>query len=108
MTSTVVDDPDELTDEWMSEALSRPTSVLSVEPVGAGQIGRVHRIGIRRAKETDGPASVIVKLAGGSREARHAAQRAFANEVGFYRRLTPTLRVRVPGCWFGAMSDVGF
>ena len=95
---------DELTPEWLSEALGCAVTAVSAERIGTGQIGTTYRLQLGYAGEA-GPATLVAKLAGGDEAARSRVKMGYAKEVGFYTRLVDTVEVRTPRCWYGAISD---
>ena len=110
----VVDDVTELTPEWLTAAFAasgRPAAVVDVvaQQIGTGQIGTCHRLSLTYERGTGAappsPPSLVAKFAGGDRAARERVKDGFAKEVGFYTQLAGTVDVRVPRCWYGAISD---
>lgn len=76
------------------------------EPVGTGQMGASHRLHL----DFDGdpgaaPRTLVAKVAAGPPEKRAVAAGTYRTEVDFYRRLAPTLAVRVPHCWYSWISE---
>lgn len=97
----VIDGQEELTAEWLGEALRRQVTSVSVERIGTGQIGSNFRVTL---DGEDGPASVVAKLAGGDDAARDRVKEGFRKEVAFYTELAATVDVRTPRCGYGAIS----
>jgi aminoglycoside phosphotransferase (APT) family kinase protein len=95
---------DELSREWLTEALGTEVRSVTVEPIGTGQTSSTYRLTL----DADGCARTLVaKLAEGSEDARRRVATAHRNEIGFYRQLAPALRVRAPDCQYAAISDDG-
>jgi hypothetical protein len=106
---SVVDHPDDLSAQWLSEALrvsSHPFAVSDVrfERVGSGQMGTTYRLNLSY-DGSEGPATLIAKLAGEDEEMRALVAPGYAAEVGFYSTLAPGLNIRTPRCWYGAITD---
>ena len=100
----VVHEPEDLTPGWLSRALGRRVRAVDAEPIGTGQMGSSWRISLTYDGDR-GPATVVAKLAAGTDEARARVALGFAKEVGFYTVLVPTLDVRTPHCFYGAIAD---
>jgi hypothetical protein len=91
--------PDEVTAEWLSDALGERIESIETEPigVGVGLLGDLLRVRLVGAGG-DLPATVIVKLPSHA-PANKAIGMAFAfyeREVRFFREVAPTARVRTP------------
>lgn len=106
--SPVVDEPAELTAEWITTALcaSLPDAhVRSVEreAIETGQIGASYRLTL---DGTGGvPATLVAKIAAGDRAARERVAQGYQKEVGFYTVFRDRVEVRTPRCWYAAISD---
>ena len=100
----VADDVDQLTPAWLSAALGQDVTAVSAEQIGTGQIGTSHRLHLTYAGDP-GPASLVAKMASGDAAARDRVKDGFANEVGFYTQLADGVDIRIPRCWYGAISD---
>ncbi|WP_018501355.1 hypothetical protein [Parafrankia discariae] len=121
----VVDDPAEITPEWMAEGLrggdvgAVEVTGLRHEPIGTGQMGSSYRFHLEYAADrttdragsataTDppapAPASVVVKMVAGDPAGRDVARRGYRKEVGFYSRLAGISRARTPRCWQAAIT----
>lgn len=107
----VVDDPRELTPEWLTATLRAAGADVEVvdvraEAIGTGQIGSTYRLHLRYGGDsTDVPPTIVAKLAGGDAAMRSRVAGGFVKEVGFYARLADTVAVRRPRCWHAAISD---
>jgi hypothetical protein len=88
---------DDLTAEWMSNALGRPIEKVEVEPigVGVGLVGTLFRVSF------DGEC-VIAKLAAPSEEGRFVATilNMYGREVGFYTELSKRTPIEHPQCFY--------
>ncbi len=93
---SVVIDPVELTSDWVSEALGRAVRVLSVEPVGTGQIGACYRVRLDEG-------SLLAKLPAADPGAREMLAGAYRGEVNFYADLQATVAISAPECYFVSM-----
>jgi hypothetical protein len=100
----VADDVTDLTPDWLSAALGFTVSAVEAERIGTGQMGASWRLMLTCERE-DAPRTLVAKLAAGDKAARARVSVGFAREVGFYTELAPTLAVRTPRCWYGAISD---
>jgi hypothetical protein len=106
---SVVDHPQGLSAQWLSEALhaaGHPFTVSDVrfERVGTGQMGTTYRLDLSY-EGVEGPPTLIAKLAGEDEEMRSMVAPGYAAEVGFYSRLAPGLNIRTPRCWYGAITN---
>ncbi len=94
----------QLTEEWLSSALDIDVRSVNPQPIGTGQTSSTYRLAI----EADGgPSSLVAKLAEGPEDARRRVATGHRSECGFYRELARTLDLRVPRCWYEAISDDG-
>lgn len=93
-----------VTPEWLTGTLGFAVSTVDAEPIGTGQIGRSYRLSLGY-QGTSGPASLVVKFAGGDEAARRRVSTAFRKETGFYSELAADLDVRTPACLYSALSD---
>ena len=104
----VVSSLDELTPDWLTEALGADGGVtvssVTTEQIGRGQIGTSHRLTLSYDGRP-GPATLVAKLAAGDDDARSRVAGGYAKEVGFYTHLAPTVDVRTPRCWYSAITD---
>ena len=93
---------EDLTPEWLSDALGVEVRSATAQAIGAGQTGASYRIDL---DADGGPSSVVAKLAAGDEASRRRVAPGYRSEVGFYTQLVETLDVRTPRCWYGAISD---
>lgn len=105
----VVDDPRDLTADWVNGALrvaghSLMAAGVSAERIGTGQTGTTYRLNLSYEGRS-GPPTLVAKMSGPDPEMRRRVAAGYAAEVGFYRHLAPTLEVRTPKCWYGAITD---
>ena len=97
-----VDDPDDLTPQWLSQALQTEVRSVAAQRVGTGQTGATYRLHL----DADGcPPTLIAKLSAGDEAARTRVRVGYRREVGFYRDLAGTVKVRTAGCRYAAISD---
>jgi hypothetical protein len=105
------EDGSQLTPQLLTEALrssGHPVVVTGVraEPVGTGQMGSSFRLHLDIDGDRGGvPPTLVAKVPGGPPERRAAVAGSYRTEVEFYRRLAPTLSVRVPQCWHASISE---
>lgn len=103
-----VDDVGDITAPWLTSALRSwghdlTARTVRATPIGVGQIGTNVRLDIEWSGAS-GPDTLVAKLAAGDPDSRGIVRLAYAKEVGFYLDLAPSTGVRVPTCWFGAIS----
>jgi Phosphotransferase enzyme family len=112
----LIDEPDQLTPAWFTDAL-RAGGVL--EDDGAVVAAEVHRFGtgqwglvVRATLEYTGatgsaPASVIVKIPSSDASSRQLglAMGAYEAEVRFYREVLPRAAVRAPRLYWGEIEN---
>lgn len=110
----VIDDPKNLTPEWLTAVLraaGHESTVRSIrcEPVGTGQMAHNERIFLDyEPGTTPGPATLVGKFPSPSEESRAAgAAGGYMAEVRFYTELARDLSIRVPECFYGALSEDG-
>ena len=107
--------PDELTAEWLTQALRaggvlgaerRVNAVLAAPPPGGeGFSGQVSRLSLSyEGEEGAGPASLIAKLSASAPALRKRSGYAYGREVRFYRDLAPRVGLRTPACYYGDAS----
>jgi hypothetical protein len=108
--------PEDLTAEWLTGALRDAGAIedarvrsLRVERVGEGVgfVGQVARITPSYdCAEPDAPPSVIGKFPAALPAAREfaAAYGLYRCEVNFYTQMAAAIPLRIPACYFGAMS----
>jgi hypothetical protein len=92
--------PDQLSTEWLTNALGRPVSGFTVELLGegAGLLAWVMRL--RLECGDDGPSTVMAKFPSPSVENRAVASGfdMYEREVEFYRDIEPHVSIRTPTC----------
>jgi hypothetical protein len=104
----VADRPEQLTAEWLTEALRAmghqlTVSEVSFERVASGQMGTTYRLHLRYRGE-EGLKTLVAKMAGEDEASRVLVAPGYAAEVGFYTELAPSLAIKVPRCWYGVIS----
>jgi hypothetical protein len=105
-----VDEPEDVTAEWLTAALnsaghSGVVRDVTFERIGTGQIGRSYRLSLDVAPGDALPATLVLKIAAGDPEARQLVNRGFEKEVRFYQDIRAHTSVNTPRCWFAAISD---
>jgi hypothetical protein len=111
----VPDGPDDVTADWLTEAL-RSTGAsaavrirgLDVEPLpdGRGFLGRMARLRLHvDGVPRDTPAALIAKFTPADPDRRATVRRWFAREVRFYGELAGAAPVRTPRCYYGAVDE---
>ena len=98
--------PEELTSEWLSEALGFPVRAFEVTRFGegAGMIAMVTRVHLTTAPGN--PRSVIAKFPTPSPTNRSIARtyRMYAREVMFYQGIADQVAIRAPRCFYAAID----
>jgi hypothetical protein len=100
--ASVVDD---ITPEWLSSALQLPVARVRTERIGTGQMGASYRVAIDYDGDPPGPEVLVAKLAAPDPDARARVAEGYRKEVQFYSHIAPTVDVRAPRCWYGAITD---
>ncbi|HWF53197.1 MAG TPA: phosphotransferase [Solirubrobacteraceae bacterium] len=96
--------PDELTSDWLSEALGRPGLELrGTERIGTGQMSQSHRVRFR-AGAGSRDESVVVKLASENETSRATGVGlgAYSREISFYRQLADRIAGPLPRCFLAS------
>ncbi len=92
---------DDLTPEWLSDALGRRITAVRGEPVGVGVglVGTLFRLTLTGDGE---PATMIAKLAAPTDEGRFVATiiNMYGREVGFYTELSERTPIGHPACYY--------
>jgi len=95
---------EELTEEWLADALGREVPGFTAERIGTGQMSLSYRV-------TLGPGdSVVVKLAATDPTSRGSGLGLgiYEREVRFYRELAPVLRTQaLAACHAAAIDSAG-
>lgn len=104
----VVEDPREVTPDWMTAALRGGGEAISVEAlayeqIGTGQTGACYRFHLQG--EGGGPQTVILKTAAGTPEQRGRVRRGYKAEVYFYQALAGAAQINTPHCWHAVISE---
>ncbi|MEH6586692.1 MAG: phosphotransferase [Halioglobus sp.] len=113
--SDIVTRPQDVTVQWMSEALSSSgqlnagtVKAMDYQIIGTGKMGDNARFNLEYAGNTgNAPASVIIKFPAEDETARAmaGAQGAYYNEVMFYRHLAGKTTMRTPVIYANEVSD---
>jgi len=96
---------EEITPQWLSQALDISVDAIQSSRVGTGQMGTCYRLELRGDAKL--PKTILAKLPttdAGTREFLHGS---YATEVRFYAELAATLDIRVPRCSYAAMGEKG-
>jgi hypothetical protein len=107
MADPVVTEPEQLTPEWLTAALSVTGGEVNVREVraqriGSGQIGSCHRLDLTGEGT---PSSLVAKLPTPDAATRELLVGVYRTEVRFYTEIAPTVDVATPHCHYGAMSE---
>ena len=91
---------DDITPAYLTEALGRPVTSITTEPVGVGVglMGQLYRVTPTYSDGAAGPEHLIVKLPGATEESRFVATvlQMYEKETGFYRDLAAASGVASP------------
>jgi len=101
VTPTLPETPEELTAEWLSEALGWPVRSVEREALGKGQgfLGDIVRLRLY-SDARDTPASVIAKLPKKANRAMGEMLGVYEREILFFRDLAPHVPARTPQVYF--------
>jgi len=105
MSAPAVPSVEDVTAEWLSDALGSSVEAVTTELVGTGQMGSCHRL--RLTGDPALPATVLAKLPSAEAGTRELMANAYANEIRFYRDLAPSVDIRVPGCYYAGLGQAG-
>ena len=98
--------PDEITTDWLSNALGHTVNEFRVEPLGegGGLLGLVARLHI---KGQGLPNTLIAKFPTPTPENRAVAEvyDMYGREFRFYTQVAPTVPLRSPKCYYAAYDD---
>jgi hypothetical protein len=102
---TPVDHVDQITPEWLTEALAVDGGKVvarTATPVGTGQVADTFRFDLTWEPADAGPPTVVAKVTAVDQASRNAAQltRTYELEAAFYRELADSLAVRTPRCYW--------
>lgn len=101
----LVDDPRDLTAEWLGRALGVDIAAVAVTPIGTGQTGASYRLDVTYAEPCRLPDSFVAKLPAQDLEVRERVASGYRAEVAFYETVAQTLAVPLPECFVSAISD---
>jgi hypothetical protein len=104
MTLPIPRSKDDLTVEWLSEALDLPVTGVDAVTIaeGAGFMGRLARVELTYAGGADGPASLVAKMPTDDPGGVALGQmlQLWEREARFYLDLRDKLPVRTPRCYY--------
>jgi aminoglycoside phosphotransferase (APT) family kinase protein len=97
--STFPTSVDEITPEWLTEAIGHPVEAAEIEQIGAG-IGVMSALYRARLTGDGCPETVVVKLPGLAEESVFTSTilRMYLREAAFFSELAAAAPVRVPAC----------
>lgn len=95
-------DIEELSSQWLTEALGYKVSSYQQQRIGSGQMGATYRLTLDAEA---GPKTLLLKVATGSSEVRSMVAPGYAAEVGFYANIANTVDVKTPQCSYAAISE---
>ncbi|KAF9882891.1 hypothetical protein FE257_004905 [Aspergillus nanangensis] len=84
---------DNLSTEFLSEALQTKVASYSCERIGTGQVGECYRIHLQYAPDETGPATAVIKLAASGALSQGSGRRLgiYKRESQFYSDIAPAL-----------------
>jgi len=108
----IVVDPADVTPAWLTEVLQaagHDVQVVSLrhEPVGTGQMAHNERFFLSYDGDAGGaPSTLVGKFPSPDEASRNAGSSGvYRTEVRFYTELAGELAIRVPNCFYGAVSE---
>jgi hypothetical protein len=109
----LISDPGQVTADWLTAVLVHSGALprgavggFEAAAIGTGSVGCTLRYRLRYAPgSAPGPGAVVVKFAAAEQASRAAgiATHSYENEVGFYREIAATVRIRLPRCYHAAV-----
>ena len=96
---------DDVTADWLTDALGRPVHAAPREIVGTGQMGSCYRL--RLEGDSALPDTVLVKLPLEDPDARAIMAFGYTNEIRFYAEIASTVDIRVPECHYAVLGEAG-
>ena len=116
---TIPAGPDEITPEWLTEALRSTGTIshanvvgLESERLGVGQgfVGQVFRFTLEYDAPNPGsPQTLVAKLASADLDLRASTFGLNQNEVYFYKEIAPEVKLPTPRLYYGAAdADTSF
>lgn len=99
---------EDVTPEFLSQALRATVTSYSSERIGTGLVGECHRISLDYAPcATEGPASVVIKLAASDPASRKTGWQGklYEHEARFYSEVAPGLNApSIPKCYHASVN----
>lgn len=110
----IPDGPEDITAEWLSEALTRnaaePVRVESAEvrPLGAGLTGSAYAVHASfAANPNEIPDNLVVKLASENHAIRERVSLGYRSEIAFYADVLDRVDIPTPYCFHQSISEDG-
>ncbi len=110
MHDAVIERPGELNPDWLTGAIGAPVAGFGVERIGTGQMSECYRVALSYAGGSNGPSSVVLKVAATDPVSRQTgmALGLYEREVRFYTDIAPNLGGPVAPCYHaGFDADAG-
>ncbi|KAL2856503.1 kinase-like domain-containing protein [Aspergillus pseudoustus] len=84
---------EDVTHEFLTQALGRSVSSFTTERIGTGQVGECHRIALGYAANESGPATAVLKLGASGHLSRASGMKLgiYERESRFYSEIAPEL-----------------
>ncbi|HTR70172.1 MAG TPA: aminoglycoside phosphotransferase family protein [Mycobacteriales bacterium] len=105
---------DELTPDWLTDAIGSAGvtgTVTGVEcvPIGTGQMSGSYRLRLTWSEDAspDAPRTLVAKLPSPDPQVSAKAGPAYVSETRFYAELAPRLPVPTARCWYAVVEEKG-
>lgn len=102
--TNVVEQPTDLTTQWLAAVVGAPVTGFAVDRIGTGQMSECYRVTLHYDGETSGPRSAVLKVAATDPSSRQTGLSLglYEREVRFYLELAPRLDGPVAPCYHAA------
>src|SRR5689334_10459917 len=99
-TTDVMERPADLTVDWLTAALGAPVRDFTFDRIGTGQMSECYRVELSYADDSDGPGSVVLKVAATDPVSRQTglALGLYEREVRFYTDIAPDIDGPIARC----------
>ncbi|BCO35710.1 phosphotransferase [Mycobacterium heckeshornense] len=105
--ASVVEQPSDLTADWLTGMLGAPVAGFGVERIGTGQMSACYRIELTYSGDSPvGPQSLVLKVAATDPVSRQTGLTLglYEREVRFYREIAPRLHGPLAPCYHAAFD----
>jgi hypothetical protein len=109
VTAKIIDTVSGVTAAWLTAVLQEAgldvrVGGVTAEPVGTGQMASCYRLHINYERGA-GPATLVIKLPATDPMNRDAGALSYRCETSFYREVASKVSIRVPQCYWTALSE---